>query len=378
MINHHLRIQLPQFLFYGLLIHSSSSWTTSRGRLGCPTKPSTFRLYNGKGFAKSTSTADGNDRNQNAANQTPPDVQPIYSQPALYDLAFGYRGFEEEVAFLRQRHVDVTGQAPTRILEVAAGPARHALTALAVQYDNDDDDDDDKTKAVQAVYCIDNSPEMRDYALDICQHELPVDAQEKFHYQVADMRNFTLSNGGSNHNVDSHGAPVQIDTAWLLLGSMQHMTTNDDVRQCLSAIHRSLVSNGTLILELPHPRETFSMVECTRNGWKVPLEDEDGAESGELAIVWGDDDDAFDPLTQVRQFTVRMTLRESNDGAITTRLAEVVPLRLFTAQEMEALATATGFTVASYHGALEEGVSVHNDDAAYRLVVVLQKTEKQV
>jgi SAM-dependent methyltransferase len=276
--------------------------------------------------------------------------KPIYSQPALYDLAFGYRGFEEEVAFLWQRHMDVTGTAPQRILEVAAGPGRHCLTAIT-QYDN-----------LQAAYCIDSSTEMQTYANDIAQHELSVDEQSIFRYHVADMRNYSL--------------PETVDTAWILLGSLQHMTTNQEVRQCLTSVHQCLVPGGTLILELPHPRETFSMVECTRNGWKVPLEDEEGIESGELSIVWGDDNDVFDPITQIRQFTVRMVLQGVKDGKGvegTTKLEEVVPLRLFTAQEIEALAFVSGFKVVSFHGALEEGVSVYDEDAAYRLVVVLQK-----
>ena len=127
-------------------------------------------------------------------------------------------------------------------------------------------------------------------------------------------------------------------------------------------------------MELPHPRETFSMVECTRNGWKVPLDDEQGAEAGELTIVWGDDDDVFDPMTQVRQFSVRMELTGTEQDMT---LQEVVPLRLFTAQEIEALAAATNFRIVSMHGALEtddgELIDVNDEDLAYRMVVVLQK-----
>jgi SAM-dependent methyltransferase len=295
----------------------------------------------------------------------------IYSQPALYDMAFGYRGFEEEVDFLWKCHVSATaGNTPPRsILELAAGPGRHAMAALSLYGDE-----------LQAVYCVDSSPDMRDYATEIARQELPVDEQDKFQYQLADMRHFTLS--------------TSVDTAWLLLGSLQHLTTNADVRQCLSSVHQCLAPGGTLVLELPHPRETFTMGECTRNGWKIPLEDEDGTESGELSIVWGDDDDVFDPVTQVRQFTVRMILTEPKGGGGTeeeddddsslsaatprTRLEEVVPMRLFTTQEIEALAFATGFQVHSLHGALEEGVTVDDEDASYRLVVVLQKDESRL
>jgi hypothetical protein len=84
------------------------------------------------------------------------------------------------------------------------------------------------------------------------------------------------------------------------------LTTNNDGIQCFKSVHDAVTPEGTLILELPHPRETFSMVECTRNGWQIPLEDDEGNESRELEIIWGDVDDTFDPITQVRQFTIAM------------------------------------------------------------------------
>ena len=89
------------------------------------------------------------------------------------------------------------------------------------------------------------------------------------------------------------------DSAWILLGSLQHLTANAQVIQCFESVNTALAPGGTLILELPHPRETFKMVECTRNGWEVPLEDENGEEIGELQIIWGDDDNEFDKITQV-------------------------------------------------------------------------------
>ena len=315
-----------------LILSRSASWTSTwRSQFH---KRSSFAL-SAEGFSKKTSSFIPNESGN-----------PIYSQPALYDLAFGYRDFEEEVEFLWQRHVDVTGQQPERTLEVAAGPARHSLTALMAHDD-----------VLKTAYCVDNSNAMLHYATDIAEHELSIDEQKKFHYRVADMRNFSISES--------------VDTAWILLGSLQHMTTNNDVRQCLNSNNDCLVPGGTLVIELPHPRETFSMVECTRNGWKVPLEDGEGEGAGELSIIWGDDDDLFDPITQVRQFTVRMTLQGTEDDKIVT---EVVPMRLFTTQEVEALATASNFRVASLHGALEEGVEANDEDAAYRLVVVMQKS----
>ena len=189
--------------------------------------------------------------------------------PALYDLAFGYRNHEEEVNFLIGQHQALhEGKPPSRILELAAGPARHSIYAL-------------ESSQVKSATALDNSPEMVEYGRSIASEGLDVDSLDNFIYVNDDMADFQLP-----------GDPF--DSAWILLGSLQHLTTNEQVISCFQSINNSLAPGGTLILELPHPRETFTMVECTRNGWEVPLEDENGEENGELAIVWGDDNDEFD------------------------------------------------------------------------------------
>jgi SAM-dependent methyltransferase len=273
----------------------------------------------------------------------------IYSKPALYDLAFGYRNYEAEIDFLIAQHQSLhEGKAPRRTLEVAAGPARHSIFAL-------------QSSQVQTATALDNSPEMVEYGKTVAMEELEVDKQASFEYIKANMENFKLS-----------GEPC--DSAWILLGSLQHLTTNSQVINCLQSINQALAPGGTLILELPHPRETFSMVECTRNGWEVPLEDEDGEQTGQLEIIWGDDNDEFDPITQVRQFSVALELKGVDDADTDLQsVREIVPLRLFTTQEIAALAQIAGFEVASLHGALANDVDVNDEDQAFRLVCVLQK-----
>lgn len=403
----------------------------------------------------------------------------IYSMPALYDLAFGYRDFEEEVDFLLNRHAELNTAADSsdgqqqppvppvrRILEVAAGPARHSIAALQKLHpllnnggggDSSSSVDNEESSSVCSVHCIDSSPEMAAYARQVASDALSgrgsesaaaatttisVQQQQQlldtcFHYQVADMRSFTLASadaaaaGAKGENGSAAAVAVEaaveatttMDTAWILLGSLQHLTTNADVIQCLQCVHAALDdTHGTLFIELPHPRETFSMVECTRNGWKVPLrtgpaaagpslasssfdddddyddddydddeyndddDDEEESSGGQLSIVWGDTGDAFDPVTQVRQFTIRMELTgveqattiaaaddDDDDDDVMQSVQQVVPLRLFTAQEIDALARCAGFKVVAMYGALEEGVSVDDEDASFRLVCALRK-----
>jgi SAM-dependent methyltransferase len=334
-----------------------------------PVVPTT--TTNGKAHEKESTTT-------NSSSSTSGRRRTIYSLPALYDMAFGYRNFEIEVDFLVGQHQLLhDGQGPTRVLELAAGPARHSIHAL-------------QSSMTNFATALDNSQEMVDYGMSIARNELSSTSStdddtddesssslmESFSYVQGDMCSFELDE--------------KYDSAWILLGSLQHLTTNDQVISCFESIHKALIPGGTLILELPHPRETFSLVECTRNGWEVPLENERGEEYGELAIVWGDDDDEFDPIRQVRQFTVSMDLTMNDDddsengngnaanGTMGENgelqgVREVIPLRLFTAQEIDALGRIAGFRVMSMHGALADDVSVNDEEEAFRLVCVLQK-----
>jgi len=294
----------------------------------------------------------------------------IYSRPALYDLAFGYRNYEEEVKFLLDSHTKYSSMENDNkegidVLELAAGPARHSITALR-----------NCPNSVSSCTAVDISDEMITYSNEVADEELG-DAgcggqRDKFHYKSGDMRHLGLNDDDENYEKFES---LKFDSVWILLGSMQHLTTNSDVISCFQSTYNLLREGGTMIIELPHPRETFAMVECTRNGWEVPLEDGDGKAYGELKIVWGDDDDKFDPIRQVRDFTVAMDLvvDAANENKDMQSVKEIVPLRLFTFQEIDTIARFTGFEVEKLHGALSDEIDVNNDDEAFRLVCVLKK-----
>lgn len=184
-----------------------------------------------------------------------------------------------------------------------------------------------------------------------------------------------------------------------------------DLRSRESSINAAMKCGGTLIIELPHPRETFKMGECTTNGWTVPLvegamDDEeyygdgnDGnggeREYGELNIIWGEEGDDFDPVSQIRKFTIGLELNVKDvddipkDGDETsilfskmksdgrTSVREIVPLRLYTMQEIDALARVAGFELVARYGALDGDVSIDDEDEAFRMVCVLRKKKSQ-
>jgi SAM-dependent methyltransferase len=301
---------------------------------------------NRKQFGRKKDFSKKNDISSTSSSSPP--FKSIYSLPALYDLAFGYRDYEDEVSFLMRAHARVSAKTPRRVLEVAAGPARHAVIAAT---------------RVEKVTCVDSSPEMKAYAETLATEELGNTTVSKFEYSLQDMRSFALSDA------------AKFDTAWILLGSLQHLTTNQDVIDCFRSVSNCLDVDGTIILELPHPRETFQMTECTRNGWEIPLDDEDGNECGELKIIWGDENDSFDPIGQVRQFTVSFQVTGVVESEDIQNVRQVVPMRLFTAQDIDALATCAGLQVVQMYGALESevDVDVRDEDLAFRLVCVLKK-----
>ena len=112
-------------------------------------------------------------------------------------------------------------------------------------------------------------------------------------------------------------------------------------------------------MELPHPRETFRIDGATEDGWDVPFE------GGDLRVRWGAEEDAFDPLTQIRQASVAFETAG-------TSIEDVVPTREYTLQELRLLSKAAGFVDVATYGALDpEFVAADDDELAYRLVVVL-------
>ena len=274
----------------------------------------------------------------------------VYSQPALYDLAFGYRSYDDEVDFLLTEHERYAGYPASTVLELMAGPARHSLSALDLDQ-------------VSRVVCVDNEPAMAEYAQQVLEEEIEdKEMRDKLEYQVADVRNVELS--------------TKADTAWILLGSFQHMVRFGDAFDCLKAARKALnhdddkSKQATLFLELPHPRELFQVTGCTRNEWTVPLDLSDGTQD-ELKILWGDTaNDVFDPITQIRQHSVVMKLQSS--GTSSPSVDTTVPLRSFTAPELHALAVLTGFEIAAWYGALEEGVEIDSEDLAFRMVCCLR------
>ena len=219
---------------------------------------------------------------------------------------------------------------------------------------------------------------MVEYSQSLAAEMLPKDEGDdlSFAYSIMDMCH--LDPLIKQINDENNDKITTFDSAWMLLGSMQHLLTNSDVIKAFVSIGSVVKVGGTLILELPHPRELFQLMECTRNGWEIPLENAEGKDEGELRVVWGDDNDVFNPILQQREFTVELKLvekdSESGKEVVTQNVREVVPLRLFTSQEIDSLAMASGcWKLEKMFGALDEETDIEDDDLAFRMVCILRR-----
>mmetsp|Transcript_13041 Transcript_13041/g.38849 ORF Transcript_13041/g.38849 Transcript_13041/m.38849 type:complete len:288 (+) Transcript_13041:1002-1865(+) len=259
----------------------------------------------------------------------------VYDRPELYDAAFGFRDFEAEVDFLLAAHEAHAGRPARRVLELAAGPARHAVEA-----------------ATRGLECkaLDSSAAMVAYGSALARA-----ASVSLDYREGDARDARAC------------AALACDAAWLLLGSLGHFLTADDAVAVLRAAAAAVAPGGTFVIEVPHPRETFRLDDVGMEAWVADLPDG----SGEVAVRWGADDDAFDALTQVRAATVAFDVRRQGG---TETLEEVVPTREFTLQELLLLARLSGgFEPAATYGALDLDVAADDLELAYRLIVVLRR-----
>jgi len=193
---------------------------------------------------------------------------------------------------------------------------------------------------------------------------------------------------------------TQADAAALLLGSIGHLLTNDDAIQCFTATAAALRPGGLLVVELPSPEDLFDGAFIVGDAWDAQLGDQD------ILVSYGQEEDPFDPLSQVRHvclraasllmqqawciqqwldyaghFGIQVVERSvkistapaegaSEDG--TELLADTVPQRLYTYQEIDLLARLTGFEIAAVHGGLDMDVPPDSDDS-YALVICLRK-----
>jgi SAM-dependent methyltransferase len=257
----------------------------------------------------------------------------IYSLAQIYDIAFDFKNIPEECRFLRSVFESFSGRRPQSFIDLAAGPALHAV---------------EMARAGLSSAALDLSQEMVDYGLEkACEHDVSVD------YRAGDFASFTWDR--------------QFDLAGTFMDSTSYLLSNDAVVSHLRSVAQILVSDGIYILEMSHPRDVFSVGKSTQSSWE--------SERGEtrVSITWGGPDDPFDPITQVTQTTV--------DLKFSTRLikqfTETASQRCFAVNELDALVRLEGsFEWITTFGAMDQSTPFNNEKRAWRMVPVLRKRRK--
>ena len=261
-----------------------------------------------------------------------PNHQRLYHHARCYDVAFGFRDVPAEcdaLAAMALRHG--TGRVGS-VLELAAGPARHAR---------------EFARRGAAASALDASASMCDYAAARAQADGVALATV-----CADMADFHL--------------PRRFDLALLLMDSASYLLDNDAVLRHLAAVAAHLVPGGVYVLEMSHPRDAFGSA-STNSQW---VSEADGLR---VSMRWGAEGDAFDPISQIDEVTATMDWTgPQGSGQIVERARQ----RRFTATEFDALVRASGcFDIVAWAGAVAPPVPFDNARAAWRMVPVLRRRE---
>ncbi|MFF5259466.1 class I SAM-dependent methyltransferase [Actinomadura viridis] len=255
----------------------------------------------------------------------------IYDDPWAYELACSFRDVPAEVDALLgwcARHRPSPGPVGT-VLELAAGPAEHAR---------------EFARRGVAATALDINPAMCAYAAEQAKLAgVPIEVVQ------GDMTGFELDR--------------RFDLVVTMLDSTSHLMTLDAFVAHLDRAAAHLAPGGLYVLEMSHPRDRLGEEPSTSTGWTV-------ARGGVRATVrWGEPADRLDPVTQIADDHVTMTIDLGGGSARVIR--DVVPYRFWSATELDAALRLSGALepVARYG---DFGEVPLTDPAAWRMITVLR------
>ncbi|MBS2000179.1 MAG: class I SAM-dependent methyltransferase [Cyanobacteria bacterium SZAS LIN-5] len=256
----------------------------------------------------------------------------LYEIPLLYDLAFRRMAITNNVDGLLACHERFGSEHELKnVLELAAGPSRHALEFASRGY---------------LATAIDNSPSMCFYAT-----KLAGDLSVPLNVNNEDMLDFNISEN--------------FDLAFILLNSIGHVHTATDLTRHLAAVSRHLSRDGLYVVEAHYPhwsgRESIK-----QSSWPVELE------GIQLNVDFGATDDEFDVDTRVR--SLKLHIYGSVMGN-SVDLADHLMIRSWSADCFEETVAESGFfEIAAKLSSLDPD-QPFNPAEAGRLVYVLKKKD---
>ena len=171
----------------------------------------------------------------------------IYGNPALYELAFGFRDFDDEVAFVKRVSETLGVGAFRSMLELGAGPAWHTTSAASIDGVRAVAVDLDAAMVTRANERIEEAGlGSRATAMRGDMIRLDVDATRR---ALAEM----MGGPGGGASDESDG----FDAACVLLGTASHLVETADAIATFESIGRCLKPGGVCVLELEHPYDLF-------------------------------------------------------------------------------------------------------------------------
>ena len=190
----------------------------------------------------------------------------LYEIPVLYDLAFRRPNIDHHVKSMIECHRRYRpNHELVNILELAAGPARHALQFSFLGY---------KSTA------LDFAPHMCKYAADLAAaNALTLNVVQ------ANMKDFAIAG--------------RYDLVMTLLNSIGHVYTERELETHLFCVSKHLNDGGLYIIEAHNPPWTArESISCS--SWQIAIGE------CELQVDFGTDDDEFDQEFQIRKLKLHI------------------------------------------------------------------------
>jgi SAM-dependent methyltransferase len=259
-------------------------------------------------------------------------VSGIYDNPWAYELACDFRIVPREVDALLGwcgRHREPAR--PVRsVLELAAGPAEHAR---------------EFARRGIAATALDLSPAMCRYAADRAKATgIDLEVVE------ADMTDFDLGR--------------RFDLVVTMLDSTAHLMTLDAFVAHLDRAAAHLADGGLYILEMSHPADRLTDDQRVSTSWTFEQDDVRGA------VRWGEPEDRLDPITQIVDDHVTITVHRDDDTQV---IQGVVPYRFWTATELDAAVRLSGaLEMVAQYGDFDGDVPLSAPEA-WRMITVFRR-----
>ena len=327
-------------------------------------------------FSASASSRNASATDASDAGTTASTRSSVYDDPALYELAFGFRDFDAEAAFLARLCRTHGSGAMRSILELGAGPAWHSVSCVITQ------------RPCVAV-ALDNAPAMlaraSQRARDAgCERSVAVVRGDMTSFDAAAMAArarelvplppLAASEGGEGADASLRRFSG-FDVVTILLGTAAHLTTLEEAEACLRAAAAAAAPDGLVVLELEHPFDLFDgqLMDAHGDAWDREIE---GGGGTKVLVEWGREGDAFDVETQVVARTVGLNVVDENGtpppDAAFAPVEEVVPCRVFTAPEIALLGKLAGLEVVATFGDMDADVPLTHEDAN-NMVIALRR-----